>query len=130
MSDYLARLRALAPEKRLPHELPELPKDPSGSFGGSNNRHVPPAWPTSGGFGSSLSSHVSPATFVKRDLPTVAFSSERLQREADRRNLEALREGRTDRFCSCGRLARLAWPDGNRREVWRCDDCAQTAGRA
>jgi hypothetical protein len=129
MSNYLARLRALAPEKRLPHELPELPKAPSGSFGGSHNRHIPPARPTSGGFGSSLSNHVSPATTVERNLPTVAFSVERLQREADRRNLQALREGGTDRFCACGRLARMAWPEGNRREVWRCDDCAPTAGR-
>jgi hypothetical protein len=59
-----------------------------------------------------------------------AFVLAGLQREADRRNLTAQREGRTDRFCACGRLARLAWPEGNRREVWRCDECAPTAGRA
>jgi hypothetical protein len=61
---------------------------------------------------------------------TAAFSPAAAQRDADRRNLNALREGRTDRYCACGRLARLAWPEGNRREVWRCDDCAPTAGRA
>lgn len=53
-----------------------------------------------------------------------------LQREADRRNAQAARNGLTDRWCACGRLARLAWPEGNRREVWRCDDCAPTVGRA
>jgi hypothetical protein len=58
------------------------------------------------------------------------FSPAAMQREADRRNLQALRNGVTDRWCACGRLARLAWPDGNRREVWRCDDCAPTVGRA
>lgn len=130
MSDYLARLRALSPEKRPPHGLPELPKAPFDSFGGSHSKRVSPTRPTSGSSGSSLSSRVFPETIFERDLPTVAFSNERLQREADRRNLAALRDGRTDRFCTCGRLARLAWPEGNRREVWRCDDCAQTAGRA
>lgn len=59
-----------------------------------------------------------------------AFSWAAHQREADRRNLEALRKGVTDRWCACGRLARLAWPEGSRREVWRCDDCAPTVGRA
>ncbi len=59
-----------------------------------------------------------------------AFSQDAAQRDADRRNLNALREGRTDRYCACGRLARLAWPEANRRAVWRCDDCAPTAGRA
>lgn len=54
----------------------------------------------------------------------------RLQRAADRRNIQALRSGITDRWCTCGRLARLAWPDGARREVWRCDDCAPSMGRA
>jgi hypothetical protein len=62
--------------------------------------------------------------------PAPIFSPAAIQREADRRNLQALREGKTDRYCTCGRLARLAWPEGNRREVWRCDDCAPTVGRA
>jgi hypothetical protein len=45
----------------------------------------------------------------------------KLQREADRRNAQALRTGITDRWCACGGLARLAWLEGARREVWRCD---------
>lgn len=52
-----------------------------------------------------------------------------LQDEADRRNREVVAAGRTDRWCACGSLARLAWPDVTRREVWRCDDCAETSRR-
>lgn len=130
MSDYLARLRALAHEKHLSHELPEPPKAPCDSFGSLQGRHLSPDGVTSGSFGSSVGRHVFQAPTAPQDLPKVVFSNEALQRDADRRNLTALREGRTDRFCACGRLARLAWPEGNRREVWRCDDCAATAGRA
>lgn len=46
-----------------------------------------------------------------------------LQREADRRNLQAQREHRSDRYCRCGRLAECAWPLEGRREMWRCLDC-------
>jgi hypothetical protein len=67
---------------------------------------------------------------VSAAWPSPAFDPEALQADADDRNREAAREGRTDRFCACGRLATLAWPEGNRREVWRCDDCADAAGRA
>lgn len=50
------------------------------------------------------------------------------QREADRMNISSARQGTTDRWCRCGCLARLAWPEGGRREVWRCDDCASREG--
>jgi hypothetical protein len=52
------------------------------------------------------------------------------QREADRRNADAARSGSTDRWCSCGRLATFAWPDGRGRDVWRCLDCAPVRGKA
>ena len=58
-----------------------------------------------------------------------ASTLQALQRDPDRRNIQALRSGITDRWCACGRLARLAWPEANRREVWRCDDCAPFMGR-
>jgi hypothetical protein len=58
------------------------------------------------------------------------YSMVALKREADRRNTQAARNDLTDRWCACGRLARLAWPEDNRREVWRCDDCAPAMGRA
>jgi hypothetical protein len=130
MSDYLARLRALAPQKRLPQELTQLTQAPSVSSVSDRRTHIPPNAPTSVSFVSGSGRRISAWAIKDHDLPEVVFSIEALQREADRRNLQALREGRTDRFCSCGRLARLAWPEGNRREVWRCDDCAPTAGRA
>jgi hypothetical protein len=130
MSDYLARLRALAPQKRLPQELTQLTQAPSVSSVSDRSRHISPAGPPCVSSVSGSGSHTSACAIEDHDQPKVAFSIVALQRDADRRNLQALREGRTDRFCSCGRLARLAWPEGNRREVWRCDDCAQTAGRA
>lgn len=130
MSDYLARLRALSQEKRLSQELPQLPKAPSDSFGSLLGRYVSPDGATSDSFGSSLGRRVFQSPTEERNLPKVVFNNASLQRDADRRNLTALREGRTDRYCACGRLARLAWPDGNLRERWRCDDCAPTAGRA
>lgn len=52
------------------------------------------------------------------------FDSAALQREADRRNRAAAAARLTDRFCACGRLARMAWADADGREVWRCDDCS------
>jgi hypothetical protein len=59
-----------------------------------------------------------------------AFDRERLQREADRRNAEAVRKGSTDRWCACGSRATFAWPDGRRRDVWRCLDCGPVKGEA
>jgi hypothetical protein len=59
-----------------------------------------------------------------------AFTPERLQPVADRRNAEALRKGSTDRWCACGLLASCAWPDGRRREIWRCLECGPVRGRA
>jgi hypothetical protein len=130
MSNYLARLRALNPEKRRPRELTELTEGACVSSVSDQGRHVPPAERTSVSSVSASGSHLSPFEKGESHPPRVAYSRDVLQRDADRRNLNALREGRTDRYCACGRLARLAWPEGNRREVWRCDDCAPTAGRA
>jgi hypothetical protein len=62
--------------------------------------------------------------------PSPIFEPVALQREADRRNMEALRQAITDRWCRCGALAELAWPLDGKREVWRCPSCAPTAGRA
>ena len=59
-----------------------------------------------------------------------AFDRERLQREADRRNEKAARERSTDRWCACGQMASYAWPDGLRRDVWRCLDCGPVRGEA
>ena len=53
-----------------------------------------------------------------------------LQREADRRNLQAQREHRSDRYCRCGRLAECAWTLKGRREMWRCIDCYPVRGHA
>lgn len=55
------------------------------------------------------------------------FDPQQLQRVADQRNAQAKQSNITDRFCQCGRLATLAWPDRERRELWKCDDCAPTA---
>jgi len=63
-------------------------------------------------------------------LDFVPLNPARLQREADRRNDDAVADGITDRWCSCGKLACAAWPSDNGRAVWRCDDCAPTRGRA
>ena len=51
-----------------------------------------------------------------------------LQRDADRRNDQARRDGRTDRYCRCGKLSMLAWPLEGRREMWRCLECYPTQG--
>ncbi len=52
------------------------------------------------------------------------------EREADRRNAAAARDGITDRFCCCGHLATFAWPGNDGRDVWICNECASTRGRA
>lgn len=59
-----------------------------------------------------------------------AYDRERLQRDADRRNAEAARDHSTDRFCRCSHLATFAWPDHDGRQVWTCNECAPTRGRA
>jgi hypothetical protein len=53
-----------------------------------------------------------------------------LQEQADHRNSEAMHAGSTDRFCGCGALATLAWPDDDGRDVWRCLKCGPVRGRA
>jgi hypothetical protein len=124
MSLYLGRLKALAREK---HILREPSKPSKGCDEPKTSLPCEPPKPSKAPFEpfeGSQSERISPI------LRSLTYDPAALQNEADRRNLIALREGRTDRFCACGRLARLAWPDGARREVWRCDDCAPTAGRA
>jgi len=65
-----------------------------------------------------------------REALAPAYDPAALQREADRRNAEAAHNGSTERWCRCGNTAGLAWPVGNRREVWMCERCAPTLGRA
>jgi hypothetical protein len=69
---------------------------------------------------------------IVRELapPVPLYDPARLQAQADRRNREAASRGETDRFCSCGRLAALAWLGDDGREVWRCIECTPTWGRA
>ena len=63
-------------------------------------------------------------------LAPLTLNTARLQAEADRRNERAARERLTDRWCACGQLASYAWPDGRRREIWRCLDCGPVRGEA
>ena len=62
--------------------------------------------------------------------PDARFNPEALQAEADARNVRAKHEGRTDRYCRCGRLAECAWPLEGGRELWRCFECLPAGGRA
>lgn len=62
--------------------------------------------------------------------PVQTYDPTRLQREADRRNAAAARDGITDRFCCCGHLATFAWPGNDGCDVWICNECAPTRGRA
>jgi hypothetical protein len=62
--------------------------------------------------------------------PAPHFDPVALQREADRRNEAARREGLTDRFCACGHLATLAYRTTHTdRKIWRCDDCGPPNGK-
>jgi hypothetical protein len=61
---------------------------------------------------------------------TPIYDPAHLQREADRRNATAARQGKTDRFCRCGHLATFAWPGDYGRDVWMCGECLPTRGRA
>jgi hypothetical protein len=116
MSKYLNRLRALDAEKPLLQHVSKVAKERFDTFDTAQGKPF-----------SENSCLVVPAAEAQA---ASAYDPIALQTKADRRNLTAIREGRTDRYCACGRLARLAWPEGNRREVWRCDECAPTAGRA
>jgi len=67
---------------------------------------------------------------VAATLPRQLFDRVALQADADGRNREAVREGRTDRFCACGTMATVgvgsarpdrAKPEGVAR--WLCSGC-------
>lgn len=73
---------------------------------------------------------------VAAALPSPAFDPAALQADADDRNREAAREGRTDRFCACRKMATVGVgnaradrgnPEGVAR--WLCSECFE-AGRA
>ncbi len=53
----------------------------------------------------------------------LAHNLARLQAEADPRTEKGARERSTDRRCACGQFTSYAWPDGRRRDAWRCLDC-------
>jgi hypothetical protein len=116
MSKYLDRLRALDAKKPLPNHVSKVAKDPFDTFDTSQGKRF------------SEISRVTASAAPPQALS--AYDPAALQREADKRNLNALREGITDRWCRCGVLAELAWPIDGRREVWMCPGCAPTAGRA
>ncbi|RTL84722.1 MAG: hypothetical protein EKK29_13835 [Hyphomicrobiales bacterium] len=59
---------------------------------------------------------------IVAELSRPLFDPDRLQAEADRKNAQAIREGRTDRFCRCGHLAEAERIIDN-RPTWRCDEC-------
>lgn len=59
----------------------------------------------------------------------LTLAADRAANFATRKNRDAQRAGLTDRWCSCGGLASLAWPIGDRREVWRCLECRPAMGR-
>lgn len=73
--------------------------------------------------GTKSKSDFSDGDKPAHNLTISAYDSAQLQRIADERNMKAAREHSTDRFCACGSLAGLAWPDRRGREVWRCDRC-------
>ncbi len=62
--------------------------------------------------------------------PVPTYDPARLQREADRRNSAAVRDRVTDRWCACGRMATLAYPNSAGRNVWHCLECLDAYGRA
>jgi hypothetical protein len=101
MSQYLHRLLALKAGKRLPEQPSKPSKPPFEGFGGSRGKHISPK-----------------------------FEPSRLQREADSKNVQAQREGVTDRWCACGLRATFAWRDVHGRETWRCLECGPVKGEA
>lgn len=120
MSSYLARLRALPPQKRPPQELTQLTQAPSVSSVSDQGRHISPLVPTSV---SSVSALDSPSSFGGNDgvdQPQVAFGIER-------------RRCIANRCCACGEAAVFAtnWflhlPEKAR---WYCGACYRAEGRA
>jgi hypothetical protein len=112
---YLDRLRALDAKKHLPEQPSKPSKAPFEPFEGGQSKCFSP----------KFEAQRVPAEFV-----TPAFDLAARQRESDRRNEKAVRERLTDRWCACGARATFAWPDGLRRDVWRCLDCGPVKGAA
>lgn len=128
MSKYLDRLHALESGKNAYIGNPQNPQKPFEPFEGrqegrfSGPRH--PFEPFEGGEGGANS------TLGANGSSPALYDPARLQREADRRNSSAAREGLTDRYCRCGHLATFAWPGNDGRDVWICAECLPTWGRA
>jgi hypothetical protein len=78
----------------------------------------PPSKPSKAGFDYPASSQANRLSLIY------------LQRDADVRNNQSRFDGKTDRYCRCGRLAELAWPLEGRQEMWRCFGCLEPRGRA
>jgi len=109
---YLDRLRALDAKKHIPEQPSKPLKAPFEPFEGDQGKRFSPK--------------IVPATPPAHPV----FDPAALQAEADRRNARAVREHSTARWCACGRLASLAWPDRYGREIWRCLECGPVEGRA
>lgn len=105
MSDYLARLKAHSHEKGPPCE-PSKPSELAFE-------------PFDGGKGSPF--------LRSDDRPSLRAAA---CKAADRRNDDAKHRGTTDRWCSCGRMASLAWRTVGNRQVWRCLECSPVVGEA
>lgn len=70
---------------------------------------------------------LSPPPNTMANLTTPPDATDNL---STRKNREALRAGLTDRWCSCGAMASLAWPIAGDREQWRCMECAPVGGES
>lgn len=73
---------------------------------------------------------------VSAALPSAAFDPAALQADADDRSREAAREGRTDRFCACRKMATVGVGSvradrGNPEGVawWLCSECFEAGNR-
>ncbi|MBM3563452.1 MAG: hypothetical protein FJX48_10000 [Alphaproteobacteria bacterium] len=112
LSKYLDRLRALESEKRLPWQPSKPSKVPFEGFEGDPRKgFLEPLGPfgvSEGELGKHVSAVAPRRSMVFRPMVT------RL----------------TDRFCDCGRLATLAFPNSSGRKVWFCLECLNADGKA
>jgi hypothetical protein len=109
-------------QRDIPSDVPE---GQIASNKSNTNTYIVPSNVSGGTVSNSnnVSGTVVPVETVRDAGTSGTVNWTLLQREADRRNIKAQREHRTDRYCRCGRFAECAWPLESRREMWRCDEC-------
>lgn len=119
---YLERLKAHLAGKTPTSPTDKTDKSPSVSLVSNQGEGISTARPPSVSFVGSQGGRSWRGDADGCTVIDIAAHLTRAQRIADQNNIEAARQGHTDRWCRCGDYASRAWPIKG-REIWLCPKC-------